>query len=814
MFLHGVRVGRFCCSPPSLIDLVLSFLSQPNDLSRESPDTQMPDHVTCIEPVVGEMTTPDDDVISDDVDGDRRVTRTHSQEYMCREISSTTVHEEKEDTPPLGIMITQVVSLAGMTADDKPKAKATNEELTIVEKVIYECKLCHWMHTEYDDMVTHVSETHKRECIYSCPHCPFGCSIKLNMERHVHRTHNDDTPDPKFTLMDEEKHFEKKVFRVPANSKGAEIKNSSVDTVSVDATEDNTTVSMKSVPLDDEQTVSVCTDEPTVISIPASEVPSVITVTESESVQADVLIMQNKPEIVKSPGKNDDSPWHQPLEKFPGMGVLRNMVKKPPLKRKASVEYQLGQPKKMMISPEKGVTVKTSEAPPAPISASSIEDDQPQDLSTPRTQQRSQSLDSSQRLMPPPAHQKSSLLSSNSSYGSQSPVFAPRPAHQGSRERSPVSPLGVTEFGQRSSASPVRPFSSREPSPGPRMTSSPRVATPSHLTAAARLPSPLSRETSPMRFFDQGSVGLPPPAHGVPSTGRDGISPDTYKHRNQTSVVQYTSLKSYPHTAHKGLTQASSPVGSMAKEMPPLIRMPQSASKVGRLPPPLIPSSSVRTSVGPPIQPRLPLHHNIMSSQMSFMAQRAQRRTSIDPDEEEEEDLESYKQFNLLARLRGPGYNISRGYKPNPPVATGPAIDKWRQFQSNRFISAGPPNAIVAPPPYGMLPMNQLRMGEKRVRPMPPLIPGPQLGMHMLGRKPSATVTNTNPSSHQCPYCPFRGEDADTMHNHILTHAPHIHWTCPYCRVPSKMQKSLVEKHIRNAHPDCHVVYIPYGVPV
>ena len=252
-----------------------------------------------------------------------------------------------------------------------------------------------------------------------------------------------------------------------------------------------------------------------------------------------------------------------------------------------------------------------------------------------------------------------------------------------------------------------------------------------------------------------------------------------------------------------------------------------------------------------------------VSSPHPWIASRPAGDTPMkDPELGEAEDEEAAKKmfnvFNLAPRMRQVRPTAPLPHQPpkalamrlrGPAGPTPPGLDKWRQFQSQRRpamrgrpLYAVGTNTYRPLPPSGSVGMTaaafqqaHMRRGVPRVGQPPYMVPRPYplataaAAVSFMPRQPAPTSTaqsgaipplprraSASPSetSIECPYCQFTAADADSIHDHILSHAPNIQWTCPYCPLPNRMTKSTVTKHIENCHPNMDVVYIPYGVPL
>ena len=73
----------------------------------------------------------------------------------------------------------------------------------------------------------------------------------------------------------------------------------------------------------------------------------------------------------------------------------------------------------------------------------------------------------------------------------------------------------------------------------------------------------------------------------------------------------------------------------------------------------------------------------------------------------------------------------------------------------------------------------------------PPFYQNPNQPRPLMTRPPPPAAASANQPL-CCPYCPYEGEDPDSLHDHILGHAPNIHWVCPYCASPSPLPKPEV----------------------
>lgn len=181
-----------------------------------------------------------------------------------------------------------------------------------------------------------------------------------------------------------------------------------------------------------------------------------------------------------------------------------------------------------------------------------------------------------------------------------------------------------------------------------------------------------------------------------------------------------------------------------------------------------------------------------------------------------------------------------------PQVPVG--INKWRQFQSKNRPTVRPPQTFAgfqgAPP--GSLGMAAAAFQQAHLRRTAPMASRhtvrPQMSPATAAAAAASFMQRTGVSASQsafsstaslapinssnrvqavgdnipCPYCNYKAEDADAIHDHILSHEPDIpiHWSCPYCPLPNRMSKPIVTKHIQNCHPKLNVVYIPFGVPL
>ena len=170
---------------------------------------------------------------------------------------------------------------------------------------------------------------------------------------------------------------------------------------------------------------------------------------------------------------------------------------------------------------------------------------------------------------------------------------------------------------------------------------------------------------------------------------------------------------------------------------------------------------------------------------------------------------------------------LGRGRVENLPNSSPPSQDPiWRQFSAlksdlcrstpynkhnphqlsqqqivNNILSAQQRHPPTHPAFYPHLPHQR--------GPVPPQHSNTLLRGHMF---PPPRAHHTS-GIHSCPYCPFQVADVDTLHDHILSHGiESINWSCPYCPQPNQMSRNFVAKHIKNAHPGFHVVYIPFGV--
>lgn len=338
------------------------------------------------------------------------------------------------------------------------------------------------------------------------------------------------------------------------------------------------------------------------------------------------------------------------------------------------------------------------------------------------------------------------------------------------------------------------------------------------------------------------------------------------------AVEPHTTLKTKPPPPliPLGIVEASQVVGHN-QTVPPLQRAPASAIPPQVLPQPahqgsphIIPQHSMSSlqcsanimsvhshassltvsmahikpsSSGPqrPVNTTQPIRSAEVQSVLAARAPKPAHTISLS---EEEEARRAFSVFNISARMRQPNAGSVRPAAIQPPRAhTTPVvrplvprpahsppttdIEQFKQFQlppRPRISLPGPPSfsahiPVSAPPPYearhitsAMRPMAPLaHTGVIRTMSRPSAAPEPPpLLLPLHHRPPLTSSVVCQPTAAPCQPSP-------TPRPAHLNHVSH--WTCPYCSVPNLMSsKALVEKHIRNCHPEHRVVYVPHNV--
>ncbi|KAK2165595.1 hypothetical protein LSH36_48g07033 [Paralvinella palmiformis] len=259
-------------------------------------------------------------------------------------------------------------------------------------------------------------------------------------------------------------------------------------------------------------------------------------------------------------------------------------------------------------------------------------------------------------------------------------------------------------------------------------------------------------------------------------------------------------------------------------------------------------SAHIRPSSGGPPRPvntTLPIRSAEVQP-VSIGAATKPRPAAVIGLSEEEEARRAFSVFNIGARMRQPKvggvrtptFQPPRAHTtpvvrpmvaPSRPAARSPPttdLEQFKQFQlpprPRMSLPVPPPPPpygahipATAPPPYGarhmtaavrQLPPPVAHGGV--IRTMPPRLsaapeqPPAILPIHQRSSLSGSVVCQPTAAPRQPSVVP-----RPAHLNHVS------HWTCPYCPVPNLMtSKTLVEKHIRNCHPEHQVVYVPHNM--
>lgn len=246
-----------------------------------------------------------------------------------------------------------------------------------------------------------------------------------------------------------------------------------------------------------------------------------------------------------------------------------------------------------------------------------------------------------------------------------------------------------------------------------------------------------------------------------------------------------------------------------------------------RPPPPLLPmgiSSQVTRQLRqeglPPLLTRAPLSSSPSSSATVV------KQTDVYNDSSSSDDeaaIEAFNVFNLepplSKKMKFTNNAISGGSifpVSLPQSASATLMPNFSQFQARnpQLVPVASMGSASSPVPV-QYEHSLLRPANPTPTFRPHISTGPKPGR---GPPNVVLVPHIPPGkpTHQrfvrCPYCVYKCERMEVLHEHILTHEPNVKWTCPYCPMPNQMTKSVVEKHIRMCHPGLPVTYIPFGV--
>lgn len=667
----------------------------------------------------------------------------------CIPSEESSTKEQEESTPTAAELLENLNTLIS------PQHSGTDGNLELDE--VWQCLMCENNTRLYDVMVEHIHRVHKKTYWYACPYCPFGCSQpRFNMYRHMRRTHPQKADNIFVGIIDSDRYFVKKKVGIGV-------------TGTLESTDpgllNNTTTQLADSTARNKKSVQASVDK----------------MDTSEAVTSDIATSDTS----KVKVKQDDDPI-----------------------------FTRSETGKKMVKP-------TAHVAPAVQNKTQVRD----------------------------------TIWSESPRGATVPVYIANNLTAQMQSAPSSGALSTTckdgILNQDSTCSALQSDKNKHHTGGQTNASSlaATVITSPAYTAADVCPLPASIITSVNTSKVQ-----------PVSTLATGIVEQQATHKS----------KPPPPLIPLGIVEASQVVGHN-QTVPPLQRAPTSAIPPQVLPQPahqgsphIIPqdsplshqcsphvmsvqsnSSSLTVSMAHvkpstsglsrPVNTTLPIRSAEVQPVLAGRMPKPAHTISLS---EEEEARRAFSVFNISARMRQPNAASVRPAAIQPPRAhTAPVvrplvphpahsppttdIEQFKQFQlppRPRISLPGPPSfsahiPVSAPPPY------EARHIISSMRPVPPLA---HTGVIRTMSRPSAApepppalmpLHQRQPltSSVVCQPTAAPQQPSPTPRPAHLNHVSH--WTCPYCPVPNLMSsKALVEKHIRNCHPEHRVVYVPHNM--
>ena len=822
---------------------------------RVSPDTSCPEKLAC---------GPERALPGDTSGVDLRSAADPAQDYMCKEVSSTSDEIRQEPLAPITVSQESMAEMVPcpVASQDSLMSATIQPDITMEEddgmpgiKIVsvvslaapepttkYECKKCGLESTDYDILVAHVSAIHNVHYIYACPYCAFGCSRhKINMYRHIRRAHPTESDSVPIRIIDEEKYI--KTVTVPTAPELVEAPETGYQSTQAAAkpaekSRRKAAATITSRPLDDDVIVVgegessppepevdryrdmerafVCGVAPQTVARSPMD-PEVERALAASLEKSAVAELEMDCENIEEPTLDSVQEEEALVLPTPPPEVLH----RPPL-----------QPPRPPPAPRVALTVPASRPPPPraapPPYRATL-------LSLPAPQEEPQDLSVRIERTPPPAHQKAPshnpLLGLYPTPTSMSPagprdfpqpiLIAPEPAHQHSDHsrdatfRTPSPAAILPNYTSVIRSSSMSSIPGRSQTPNPSQTAAAMARRPGVIPPSLTSPRALSLQSLQLSSLPSSMVRC---ASAAPSMALTASSSPLSVRATQSPPVQQTIINRPPsimprrmHAPKANVSRsasaspAPSPVPSPAptstpKDMPPLIRMtPSMVASLNR--------GQLRT---PPTPLSRPGSADSPTPPPAAHSRPASRQSRVDSDEEDEEKArEKYKIFNVLTRMRTP----TPSARPGTPSIPGVSLEQWRQLQLQQHHLASVARLAT---PRGNPSVNPNLAAMHRLLLQRGINPQLAARGHLpLPRGlPPRPINPGTPILLLCPYCPYEGQDPDSLHDHILSHAPNIHWICPYCPTGTPLPKPEVRRHIETLHPGCRVVYKPYGVPL